>query len=93
MSYQIIRQPNGLYAVWSTVVDTFTMTDATPEEIVDEWTEEYRAEVARKVNHIAHQLSDHPGSRPYYQFTMTWSEALEKHRSVHGKEFDPTLAR
>lgn len=28
MSYQIIQQPDGLYAVWSTNVDSFVMIDA-----------------------------------------------------------------
>lgn len=35
MAHHFIKQPNGLYAIWSTVIDDFLLTDATPEEVVE----------------------------------------------------------
>lgn len=74
MTEQIIRQPDGRLAVFSSVVDAFVVVDATPEELID-----YRAEVAalkareRTRAEIDRVLSGQP--RPYHQFTLTWEEA------------------
>src|SRR5687768_8515122 len=34
MSYQIIQQPDGAYALWSTGTDRFAMLDARPDDLV-----------------------------------------------------------
>ena len=36
MAKIIVKQPNGKYAEYSTIVDHFTMTDATRIEIIEE---------------------------------------------------------
>ena len=36
MAHSLVRQPNGLLAVFSSIIDNFIVTDATPEQIV-EW--------------------------------------------------------
>lgn len=77
MSRQIIQQPNGRFAVFSTVTDTFVAADKTERQVVmaarkaaadrvemDTW------ELLRKVK---------GGLRPYAQFTLTWSEAVKTH--------------
>lgn len=46
MGQQIIRQPDGKLAVFASITDTFTVVDATPEELV-EWRAEEAAERAR----------------------------------------------
>lgn len=83
MSEQIIRQPDGRLAVFSSVVEAFVVVDATPEEIID-----YRAEEAalkareRTRAEIDRVLSGQP--RPYHQFTLTWEEAarLDRQRAA-----------
>ena len=39
MARRIVKQPDGLLSVWSTIVDNFIITDATKEEtqIVQFW--------------------------------------------------------
>jgi hypothetical protein len=80
MGQQIIRQPDGKLAVFSSVVDAFVFVDATPEEII-EWRAETAAEDARRATRaeLARVLDD-GNPRPYYQFTLTWEEAAEMDR-------------
>ena len=70
MGQQIIKQPNGLYAIWSTHVDDFLWYDMTAEEYVkiraDEAAEEAR-ELIRKME---------AGECPYHHW-MTYAEAIE----------------
>ena len=82
MGYQIIQQPNGKYAVWSTVVDDFVMVDATPEDIIQAWVDEQRDRTADTVHQVVKQL--HDGEKPYYQFTQTFDECVERIRAWHG---------
>ena len=35
MGRQIIEQPNGKYAIWSTIVDDFILEDITVEEYIE----------------------------------------------------------
>ena len=84
MGQQIIKQPNGLYAVFSAVVDDFVIEDATPYEIVDEWIKDERERLAKKVSEIVAALER--GEKPYFQFTMTYAEAIELSNSVHGED-------
>lgn len=91
MGRQIIRQPSGLFAVFSSVTDTIILCDATEDEVV-EWFAEEAAEDARqnarrKIEHVA---AGEP-RRAYSQFAMTWDEALKKDRE-HGGEVSVVLA-
>jgi hypothetical protein len=74
MGQQIIQQPDGRLAVFSSVVDAFVVVDATPEELI-EWRAEEAAKQARENTRaeIDRVLSGEP--RPYCQFTLTWEEA------------------
>jgi hypothetical protein len=85
MGNQIIKQPDGHYAIFSTGTDTIIVYDATEEEIV-EWCAEQAAERARESARrtIADVASGEP-RRAYAQFAMTWQQALTKDRE-HGGE-------
>lgn len=83
MANQIIRQPNGLYAVWSTCVESFTMVDCTPQEIIDDWAEREREQIAKRINEVVQSLAT--GGKPYMQFTQTFDEAMESIRERHGE--------
>ena len=91
MGQQIIKQPDGRLAVFSSVVDAFIILDASPEEILD-WRAEEAAKEARRATQrqLDHVLADEP-DRSYFQFTLTWQEALEKHRE-HGGDADLPVA-
>ena len=83
MSNQIIRQPDGNYAIWSTVVDHFTAIDMTLDDIVEMWAAEERSRIAKKVFEIVTQLEN--GGKPYHQFTRTWDDAIGFIKAVHGE--------
>lgn len=85
MGNQIIKQPNGRFAIFSTITDTIIVWDAAKTEIV-EWFAESAAESARRDVRrlIGHVAAGNP-RKAYYQFAMTWEEALEEDRK-HGGE-------
>ncbi len=75
MGYQIVKQPNGFYALWSSVVDAFVAEDCTPGAIVETLVEEARSRIEEDVRKKCEMLDR--GEKPYYQFTMTYEECLE----------------
>lgn len=80
MGQQIIQQPDGRLAVFSTIVDAFIIVDATPEEILDWRAEEAAKEARRKTQRqLDHVLAGEP-ERSYFQFTMTWEGAARMDR-------------
>ena len=84
MSHQIIKQPNGLYAVFSSVVDDFILLDATPEDIIQDRVDDYRKQARRDVNRIVAELAQ--GGKPYHQFTLSFEQAVKDIRRRHGKD-------
>lgn len=87
MGQQIIKQPNGLYCVYSSIVDDFVITDASPEEIIGHWSEIERDKITAKVKDIVSEIN--AGGKPYHQFTMTFEEAVEQAKDVHGEKWQP----
>lgn len=85
MTYQIIRQPGGLFAIFSTYTDTIIVYDATRAEIVDWFIEQETAELRKQLGvKLDHVETGNP-EKVYFQFAMSWDEALETDR-VHGGE-------
>jgi hypothetical protein len=85
MGKQIIRQPNGRYAIFSTGTDTIHMWDATADEVVEHFVERAVEDARREWRRIVECVAAGEPRRVYYQFTMTWEEALELDRE-HGGE-------
>lgn len=91
MGYQIIRdRTHNRYALFSSMTDTFVMRDATQNEIIDFFMEEYEASLRGKITQIVQSLNK--GGKPYHQFTMTLEEAEEKHRE-HSEPVDARIVR
>lgn len=84
MSYQIIQQPDGKYAVWSSIVDDFVLGKAVPKDIIEFYLTKERSSIERRVNSVIQELKD--GGKPYFQFTKTWSEAQAKSKIPEIKE-------
>lgn len=78
MAHSLVKQPNGLLAVFSSIVDNFILTDATPEQIVA-WCVSEAAEEERK---RAEQWvkGELPGTR-----IRDLSDKLPLIQDVHGK--------
>lgn len=83
MGNQIIKQPDGRLAVFSSFTDTFVLMDATPDEVV-EWFGERAAEAERDRTRavLSHVLADNPRAA-YFQFARTWEEACQMNQE-HG---------
>ena len=77
MGQQIIQQPNGRLAVFSSVVDCFTMLNMTESEIVGVFLAEQRQKLTEDVHRIVEGLQS--GGKPYFQFTKSWDEAAKVH--------------
>jgi len=85
MGKQIVQQPNGKFALWSSVVDDFTVVDyENAEEIIDDFVEESRRELTAKINGIIAALDR--GEKPYYQFTKSFDDCIELIREIHGDD-------
>lgn len=84
MGRQIIKQPNGKYCIFSSIVDNFTYYDMTEDEIVELWANEEREQIAKRVKENIEKLE--PGEKPYYQFTQRYEEYLALIEEIHGKE-------
>jgi hypothetical protein len=79
----ILKQPNGLFAVWDSTVDGITLYDATAEELADYYAdraaESARIDTARRVA----EADAHGHSGPA-NFAMTYDEAVTKHEARYG---------
>jgi hypothetical protein len=85
MGFQILKQPDGQLAVFSSETDTFVAMDATPAEVT-EWfadlaAQDARTRVCRLLDHV---LADDPRGA-YYQFALTWAEAARLNREHDGE--------
>lgn len=94
MGKQIIKQPNGLFAIFSDNTDTIHMYDATPEEIM-EYAERFALEAADLVRSryrqkLLYVVEDKP-ELAYHQFVMTWQEALDDDKAHGGDVYAQQL--
>jgi hypothetical protein len=87
----IVKQPNGLYAIWSTIVDHFVSVECTAEEALAE-------EVADKINDnypggadalrrdLCRELENIHASGKAWKWAPDWTEAIETIRELHGED-------
>jgi hypothetical protein len=83
MASQIILQPDGLFAVWSSKVDGFIAYDCSPDEIIGMEVELYRQLTVARINKVCDQLV--AGEKPSGRFTLTYKEAHAMHVDQHGE--------
>lgn len=83
MGQQIVKQPNGKYAIFSSVVDAVIAMDCTREDLLEFWLDEERERLQRSIARYCDKLD--AGEKPYAQFTVTWDEALAETKA-HGYE-------
>lgn len=75
MGYQVIKQPDGKLAVWSSITEGWCACDLSAEDAV-EFLVEIATGRARRSAHdaVAHIVADEPGTA-YFQFAMSYDEA------------------
>jgi len=78
MAHQIIKQPNGRFCIFSTIVDNFIRFDQTEEEIVQYELKNIVEEESKKIRNIINQLNKN--EKPYGQFTMSYKEAVKMYK-------------
>lgn len=78
MGHGIYKQPNGLYAIWSSIVDNFVLLDATPDDIVRAYVEAYEQEAREMVTRRIAQIESGGGE--------TWADKVEWVGVVHGPD-------
>ena len=84
MARQIIKQPNGKYCLFSSVIDNVIIYDATKEEIIDFLIEEQKDEITMNVNRQIEKLEK--GSLPYSPFRLSYEDMKEKIKDINGVE-------
>ena len=82
MGRQIIKQPNGKYAVFSSIVDDFIFINITIEEYIKFRIAEESEQIRETIQKIATQLDK--SEKPYHVSTMSWDEALDTISELHG---------
>ena len=83
MGRQIVKQPDGKYAVWSSVVDDFILVNVEVCEIIEEFAEWERQKLIERINSIVDALER--GDKPY-QFTQSYDECVALIREHHGDD-------
>lgn len=77
MGNQIIKQPNGFFAIFDSGSDTIALWDCTEDDVVEYFVDMATADAKKVVRmQIDHVKDGHP-REAYFQFAMTWEEALE----------------
>ena len=82
MGRQIIKQPNGKFAVWSSIVEDFILLDVSPAEIIEEFVEDSRETIETRVTEIINTLER--GEKPYSSFTRTFDQIIDEVKDRHG---------
>ena len=86
MSRQVMKKPNGKYAVWSTIVDDFIFDDINKEEYIKFRLKEEKERALEHLQEIFEALDSNKPREIYYQFTMTYEEALEMKKKKEKRE-------
>ena len=86
MGRQIIMQPDGRFAIWSSVVDDFILRDATEKDVIIKYMDHALDGLEERVRIAISTVQAGHAERSYSQFAMTWKEACELREVVHGGE-------
>ena len=78
MGQQIIRQPNGNYAIWTSVSDGFIAVDLTRDEVVEHFKDQAAEHAEERVTRHLDKIDS--GKNPYHQFAIPWDDAVREHR-------------
>lgn len=78
MAHQIIEQPDGKLCVYSTIVDSIIIENATGQELLDYYAAEAAIAARAHISKIIAHVRNHEPEKVYRQFTMTYNEAVKK---------------
>ena len=84
MGRQIIKQPNGRFCVFSSIVDNVIWYDMEQKDIVEYMVKEFEEDKTIEVKGIIDQLNI--DEKPYLIFTKSYDEMISTIKDVHGKK-------
>jgi hypothetical protein len=84
MGRQIIKQPNGKFCIFSSIVDSITYYNMEEKDIADLWVNEERENIEKRVKENIEKLNN--GTKPYGHFTKSYSEVLALIKEVLGEK-------
>ena len=80
MSWQIIKQPNGKYAIWSHVTDSIVKYNLNRFQTVHVFMQDFLKQQAKREIQLEKDIQHHcdqlDKGLTYHAFSMTWEEAL-----------------
>jgi hypothetical protein len=90
MPHCFVLQPNGKYAIWSTIVDTFLMIDGTREEVLDHEVSErnsrgYPGGIDNLRRHCEEEFKHIEESGIAYDWAYDWNRCLRWLEGGHGE--------
>ncbi len=87
MGRKVIQQPNGKYAIFSTIVDDFILVNATQQEIIDHDVEESREQITERYTELFGYFDRGENPPPYLNGSnVGWNEVIQTITEVHGVE-------
>jgi hypothetical protein len=75
MGYQVIRQPDGLLAIFSSITDTWVVYDASPDDVVGWFADIAERDAREAARRTVDVVMAGEASKRYFQFAMTFNEA------------------
>lgn len=84
MSRQIIKQPNGKYCIFSSVVDNIISYNMNKEDIIEKYVDDFRKVATKEVAETIESIE--AGKKPYYQFTKTFDQMIETIKNIYGHD-------
>lgn len=92
MGHQIIRQPDGLYAVFSSFSDTWIMSGATRDDLISYYAERAAKDAREGTARLLDDVDEDP-RKAYYRFAMTFEEANAMSVEHGGEDLSGRLAQ
>ena len=74
MGWRVVQKPNGLFNIYSTIVDNFIVEDCTEEEIVEEYVIKARKEAENTAQGVIQRAKER--DEGHYYDTVTRIEQI-----------------
>lgn len=74
MGHQIVKQPNGLLAIFSDGVNAWLRWDMTPHDVTEYYAERAAQSARESAARTVHKVMTDRPREAYYQFTQTFAE-------------------
>jgi len=88
VGHQIIRQPDGKLAVFSSFSDTWILLDASPEDLLEYYADKAAEEARERTQEILDKVLTGNPVAAYYQFAMSFREANQLSAEHDGCAWD-----